>query len=132
MTHYRKIPEFIERSLRNPSPRVREALKKRRVIMVRSGEKSLYLFKSRGRDYILIPGIACSCRDFEINVVFRGVRGACYHLVAAELALKEGGVRVLDVDEEAFERIFDEVLYEGKSLTLRKELARDEGIQENI
>ncbi len=124
MTHYREIPEFIERSLRNPSLKVREALRKRRVILLRSMKKSLYLFKSRERDYILIPRIVCSCRDFEINIVFRGMRRACYHLIAAELAMREGHIRILDVDEETFDRIFAEVLYEGKSLTLRKMLVQ--------
>ncbi|AKG38886.1 MAG: SWIM zinc finger family protein [Infirmifilum sp.] len=46
--------------------------------------------KDRRRSYIVIPGLFCSCEDFLFNAVYREKSKACYHMLAVELAIKEG------------------------------------------
>lgn len=55
-------------------------------------EVEVYVVESRKRGtfYVVIPGVFCSCEDFLYTVFYRGEARACYHMVAVELALKEG------------------------------------------
>ncbi len=118
--HYTEILAYLEKASRNPPPKVREALREGRVIILSSGGRKAHIFKSRSRDYLVIPGRVCTCRDFEINVVFKKLRPACYHLVTTHIALKEGLAKTLNVPSDVYDDIITEVIYAGKSSTLRK------------
>jgi predicted nucleic acid-binding Zn finger protein len=48
------------------------------------------LSADRKRYYVVIPGLYCSCPDFLFSVVLRGRKDKCYHMLAVDLALKEG------------------------------------------
>ena len=40
----------------------------------------------RKRRYIVIPDVFCSCEDFYLNVIIRGKKEMCYHMLAQKIA----------------------------------------------
>ncbi len=101
-----------------------EAVRGRRVAAVNAGSLKLYFFRGRERDYLIVPGLYCSCRDFQFNVVLRGRRPSCYHLVVAEVLRREGRLRELKMGYEDIVNTVFEILYEGRSSILRKLMLR--------
>jgi predicted nucleic acid-binding Zn finger protein len=121
---YKGIREYIESVKNRPPERVREALVNRRVIKVSNADgKTLWAFRGKQRDYFIIPGLFCTCKDFEINVVMRKLRGCCYHLISADLAVERGEFREISVDNDLFFNILYELIINGVSPSLRKALS---------
>ncbi len=105
-------------------PRSKAAIREKRVVRVNVGGRSFTLFKGRDRDYFIVRRYFCTCKDFEFNVVLRRKRPACYHLVATEVAEREGTVRELRLSADEFYDIIYELILDGKSNTLRKLLLK--------
>ncbi len=88
----------------------RRAVEGGRVFLVDFfGRSRFFLVESRDRKraYVVIPGLYCSCPDYLFSVFLRGRRRACYHMVAAELAMREGKYRVLrGEDDEGWSRVY--------------------------
>ena len=123
--NYRDVEKYAA-SLNSEVPkRALEALKEKRVLLLigKSSGRSIYIFMSKERDYLIIPRILCTCKDYEFNVVLRKTKPACYHLVTAELAIRKGEVRRIIVDDEVLDNILYETIYDGFSRTLRKIIA---------
>jgi len=119
--NFRIIKEFIEfKHLELMNEKIREALHDRRVIKLSSDEVVIWVFYGKERDYLIIPKIYCSCMDFELNVIFRGVKKSCYHIVTQHVAEGSGFFRNLRVSNELINDILVEILYIGRSSTLRK------------
>lgn len=124
--NYRCVREFLKSidDLSNLSDRVKESLHERRVLKLVCRDKNLWVFNSKDRDYLIIPKIYCSCMDFELNVIMRGSKKSCYHLITQHIAELKGAFRELSVSDELLNDIFVELLYSGRSDTLRKLMAR--------
>lgn len=45
-----------------------------------------WIVKGRGRDYLVIPDIYCTCRSFYQDVVISRESSMCYHLLAQKIA----------------------------------------------
>jgi len=84
---------------RRLSIQARKALAEGRVKRIEiegfgAGERTVELYavesKDRKRLHIVVPGVFCSCEDFLFSVFYRGRSKACYHMIAVELAIKEG------------------------------------------
>ncbi len=105
-------------------PRSKAAIREKRVVRVNVGGRSFTFFKGRDRDYFIVRRSFCTCKDFEFNVVLRRRRPACYHLVATEVAEREGTVRELRLSADEFYDIIYELILDGKSNTLRKLLLK--------
>lgn len=120
----RMVGDHAISSAESPSERVLGAVTERRLMKLfcRRGADiiELYVFYGRDRSYIMIPRMFCSCKDFELNVISRGLRGACYHLASLELAKNRNMLRVHEVSCEALKAIALELLLGEDSLTLRK------------
>ena len=120
---YRRVAKAIVEGVKNPPDKAIELVRLRRIIKVISGSgKIIYIALGTTGDYLLIPKLFCTCKDFELNVVIRRSKGTCYHLVALELALKSNSFRELRVDDGTLNDIMYEVLFSGRSVTLRKKL----------
>ncbi|MCX8184458.1 MAG: hypothetical protein RMI56_06240 [Sulfolobales archaeon] len=119
-----KIVESVLNSINKPTERAVEAVAERRLMKLfcRNNEEvvELYVFYGRDRSYMLVPGMFCGCKDFEINVVLRREKGSCYHLVALELARRKGVLKTLEVSCDTVREIVLELLLNENSLTLRK------------
>ncbi|QOJ79615.1 SWIM zinc finger family protein [Infirmifilum lucidum] len=52
----------------------------------------LFVVESRDRKrlYVVVPGVYCSCEDFLFSVFYKEKSKACYHMIAVEIAIKEG------------------------------------------
>jgi len=122
MSHYRLVRVYIEgiKDLSGLSEKVSEALHERRVVRLVGNDVHLWVFNGRERDYVLIPKVYCSCKDFEFNVIMRGVRRSCYHLVTQYLAELTNNFRELGVNSETLYSVLNEIIYYERSLTLRK------------
>ncbi|MCS7099212.1 MAG: SWIM zinc finger family protein [Sulfolobales archaeon] len=123
-TDKRAVAESVENSVEKPPEKAIEAVLGRRLLklLCRSDKESaeIYVFYGRDRSYVLIPKAFCGCKDFEINVVLRRERGSCYHLIALELAIRRGVLRVLEVDCGTLREVALELVLGENSPTLRK------------
>jgi len=72
--------------------------------------KIYWVVVGRSRDYLVLPGRYCTCDDFFINVVTRSKVKSCYHLIAQEVAQREGQFEVFEVEDDEGERLLDEWL----------------------
>jgi len=120
--------ELCRREVITPFERhekVVEALKSRRIVILRVQDvkTSFYVFKGVKRDYILIPCRWCSCTDFIMNTIRRGIAKPCYHLATLAIALGSGKFVEIDVDFQSVKNIILEIAGEGISTTLRRILA---------
>ncbi|MEM4518880.1 MAG: hypothetical protein QXD94_00355 [Sulfolobales archaeon] len=120
--NYRSVKGFLESSnhLSDLHNRVKEALYEKRVFRLVCSGKYLWVFSSRDRDYLIIPKIYCSCVDFELNVIVRGSKKYCYHLITQYIAESKGMFKELTVSNELLNDIFIELIYIGRSNALRK------------
>lgn len=120
----RRVRDFVLSSVKQPPERAIDAVVERRLVKLYCRQDDnvveLYVFYGKDRGYVLIPGIFCSCKDFELNVVLRGLKGACYHLVSLELARNQGRLKVLEVNCETLRTIALELILREDSATLRK------------
>ncbi len=120
----RAVSEFTKNLVEHPSEKAIDAVMERRLVKLYCKRETevveLYVFQGRDRSYILFPGMYCSCKDFELNVVLRGHKGSCYHLVALEIARKQGKLKVFEVTCEILKSIALELLLREDSTVLRK------------
>jgi len=84
----------------------------------------LWVFIGKERDYILIPCLYCSCPDFTINVLSKGVKKFCYHLVALEIARRSNAYKELEVEPNDLVKIVLEIVINNFSSYLRRLLYR--------
>lgn len=120
----RRVGSYTSSLAENPPERAIDAVAERRLMKLfcRKGADTveLYVFYGKDRSYILVPGMFCSCKDFELNVILRGVKGACYHLVSLEMARARNVLRVHEVGCETLKTVALELLLGDDSPTLRK------------
>lgn len=119
-----EIARFVSSSMKHlPEKAVAAVMEKRLMkLYCKRGEDitELHVFYGKERSYIMIPGLFCGCKDFELNVVLRGHRGACYHLVSLELARSQNELKALEVSCETLRDVALELLLGEDSSTLRK------------
>ena len=120
----KEIRELLENIIlsKNIPPKSREAVRAERIIRITSGGQKEYfwIFRGKNRDYILIPGYSCTCKDFIIHVVSEKARRPCYHLIAQKVAEKEGKYVDLNVEDGLVDDILLEILWNNYSPTLRR------------
>jgi len=120
---YRRVAKAIDEGVKNPPDKAIELVRLRRIIkLISESGKIIYIALGTTGDYLLIPKLFCTCKDFELNVVIRRTKGTCYHLIALELALKSNNFRELRVSDDVLNDIMYEILFSGRSVTLRKKL----------
>ncbi len=120
---YKNVAKAVIEGIKNPPDKAVELVRLRRIIkLVSKSGRVIYIALGTTGDYLLIPRLFCTCKDFELNVVIRKVKGTCYHLIALELALRSNSFRELSVDDETLNDIIYELIFSGRSVTLRKKL----------
>ncbi len=118
--HRRLVTEWVEKLKHTYTENLSALARTRPVFMVSSGNLSYYVVKGRRGYYIVLPGLYCSCKEFEINVLMRRSKGACYHLALVNEAIKQGRVKELELKLEEANTILIEVLETGDSMLLRR------------
>ena len=92
----------------------RRAVDAGRVFLVEFFGRSRFFLvegRDRRRAYVVIPGMYCSCPDYLFSVFLRRERRACYHMVAAEIAEREGKFRLIRVEkEEEWDSIYEKII----------------------
>lgn len=105
-------------------PRSKAAIREKRIVRAHVNGRDFTFFKGKDRDYFLVRRLFCTCKDFEFNVVLRRKKPACYHLIATEVAEREGTVKELQLSTGEFYDIMYELILNGRSNTLRKLLLK--------
>ena len=122
------LKKSIKRALETPSPSAVTASSLFKTILVARQPVEIWIVVGKDSDYIVIPGMYCSCPHFQIKVVFRLTDEPCYHLVAVELSKKEK--RYYDLTSQIDEKILYDILYEaltvGRSSSLRRVLYEED------
>ncbi len=122
-------PEDIRKTLdniifsKNIPPKAKEAIYSKRIIQIvsRKGEEYFWIFRGRNRDYIIIPGYSCTCKDFIIRVISENNRRPCYHMIAQKVAEEERKyIRLYIEDDSLIDDILLEILWYEYSPTLRR------------
>lgn len=87
-----------------------EAVKEGRVKKYRFSKSGrvYWLVVGKEREYWVIPNKYCSCSGFFINVVTQCKAKSCYHLLAQEIAEREGKYEEFEVDDVEGERLLEE------------------------
>ncbi len=119
--NYRDLGKYLEST--SPSDldeRVLEAIHERRVVKLTCNDVSLWVFNGRERDYLIVPRMYCSCMDFELNVVIRGSKPFCYHLIAQRISELRNAFKDLKVDMSTLIDVLIELIYLSRSPTLRR------------
>jgi len=115
-----EIREYIKELEKKYGGRVKRALRaveEGRVYKIKRTHSRVELwtvYGSKGRKYLVIPRICCTCRDFYLNVLVRGRRDLCYHMIAQDIAYKTGKYKVRELgtleEFEYFLRILKDIM----------------------
>jgi len=107
--------------------KAKRAAKEGRVIIV-SEDPEIAVFLGSTGDYVLIPPVYCSCKDFSINALIRGKRRTCYHLLSFCLAKQSGLIKSIPAPAKIeLTTIVREIIISGRSKELRKLINISEG-----
>ncbi len=98
--------------------------KMKRFIVPRIGgdEAPVLLYIGVHRDHIIVFPFFCSCKHFVIRVMSEKRDKYCSHLLGARLAAEKKWYRVIDVSFKELWGIVTEIIYYGRSKTLRRKL----------
>ncbi len=118
--HRRLVTEWVKKLKHTYTENLSALAKTRPVFKISSGNLTYYVVKGRRGYYVVLPGLYCSCKEFEINVLMRRSRGACYHLALVDEAIRQGRVKELRLGLEEAVAALIEVLETGDSILLRR------------
>lgn len=101
------------------------AVKRRKVVRLVSpnGELPVYVVLGNSRDHI-VSSSSCDCENFRYNTILRGGKTPCWHIMAVRLSVAQDKVFKITASEDEIRRLFLEFAFSGKSLLLRKMIAR--------
>ncbi len=99
-------------------PRAKEAALSRRFIRVR-GPLDLWVYLGGSGDYIVVPGLYCSCPKFQAGAR-SGSRYCCHHLAGLPEAVKAGRYHEVEGIDQV--EVVREVLAYGRSYLVRRAL----------
>ena len=121
MGRYRDVKRALTSGFSYGIDKAKELVRRRRIYRLVCGDTHIYVVLGFSGDYVVIPDLFCSCKDYELNVVLRGNRPTCYHLLAVDIAQREGVVRDVKLGSiDMVKAIIYECIYLGRSDTLRK------------
>lgn len=118
--HRELVAEWVEKLKHTYKENLSALARTRPVFWVSSGGLEYYVVRGRRGYYAVLPGLYCSCKEFEINVLMRGSKGACYHLALVDEAIRHGKVKELELSTEDAAAVLIEVLETGDSMLLRR------------
>ncbi len=127
------LRENILRISEVPPSSAKSAVRELKVVRISQAPLELWVVMGRESDYLVIRGTYCSCPHFVIRVVNGETTMPCYHLVAVEMAIRQGRFHdlSLSLSKDELQDIVLEVLAGSRSTTLRRKLymlgRREEG-----
>lgn len=92
---------------------------------------TIAIFLGKNEDYAVLPPFYCSCKDFSLNVIARGKRRACYHILSYCLSRSAGNLSIMKASDsiELISMIRD-VIATGRAEKLRKLINISNGSKE--
>ncbi len=106
----KKLLRALQRAMDRPPPKAKVAAATSRVILLSKKPIERWLVLGERGDYIVVSRHYCSCPDFTIRTVMMYRSKPCYHIVAVELARKQG--KYHDLSSRLTSRKLAEIIYE--------------------
>jgi predicted nucleic acid-binding Zn finger protein len=120
----RALEEVVEKGVHPAPPEVFELRYVKASIRINGVGLELWFYMGRERDYVLIPGVYCSCRDFTLRTIINKTSSFCKHQVGLYSALARGRYVELDLSMDEAYVVVRELLDKGLSLALRRRISR--------
>ncbi len=93
-------------------------------LLVVSKRPLIVFFMGENRDHVILPYTYCNCRDYMVNVLSRGIRGYCYHMLAYCIGYNRGLLRDYIIDDKVLlSSMIREIIKYNRSASLRKILS---------
>ncbi len=96
--------------------RAREAGLSWRFVRV-SRDPEVWIYLGESGDYIVIPGLYCSCPRFQLSLT-AGPPYGCHHVYGLRVAVKEGRYR--EVEGLDLAQVVHEVFTMGRAVSVRR------------
>lgn len=117
----RKSYEEFEKDRSLQSSLALKRLVKPIFVFAENIEAPTWFYVTPRRDYLIIPGLYCSCKNFIINVMSRKNKYVCKHLVIQYIGSRKNMYRIVKLsDLDTYLNIIREILSINISPTLRK------------
>jgi predicted nucleic acid-binding Zn finger protein len=80
--------EYFKNRYGNKFVKALRSVEERKIVRYQfhPSESVTWIVKGRGRQYLVIPGLYCTCRSFYQDVVISRETNMCYHLLAQRIA----------------------------------------------
>jgi predicted nucleic acid-binding Zn finger protein len=69
-----------------------------------------YIVRGEMGDHIVLEDLICSCIDYYLNVVIRGRRRACHHIISVMIAREFGKIREIEHKDQEFLGILRKIM----------------------
>jgi predicted nucleic acid-binding Zn finger protein len=87
-------------------------------------ERAIWIYTGRQRDYVLVPGLFCSCKDFTLRTIIGRISNYCKHQLGLYIAIsRKKYLELTMLPNEAY-TIIMEVVDKGFSPLLRKKMSK--------
>jgi predicted nucleic acid-binding Zn finger protein len=87
-------------------------------------ERAIWIYTGRQRDYVLVPGLFCSCKDFTLRTIIGRTSNYCKHQLGLYVAIsRKKYLELTMLPNEAYTVIM-EVIDKGFSPLLRKKMSK--------
>jgi predicted nucleic acid-binding Zn finger protein len=120
--------EAIVRGLESDTARVLSDVLEYRFVKVNtkldSEERAIWIYAGRQRDYVLVPGLFCSCKDFTLRTVISRTSNYCKHQLGLYVAISRKRYLELTISPNEAYTIIMEVIDKGFSPLLRRKLSK--------
>lgn len=84
----------------------------------------IWVYMGEERDYLLLPGVFCSCKDFILRTILNKASSYCKHQLGVYVALSRKKYIELNVYPEELYGIIQDILERGFSIHLRRKLTK--------
>ncbi len=100
--------EFFKSKFGNRFVRALRAVEEAKVqkYQFKPSETHVWIVKGTKKEYLVIPEIFCTGRDFYQSVVISGDSTTCYHLLAQRIAEIRGAYEIVDSTDAERRRLF--------------------------
>jgi len=129
MHDYAKVREYLEERSGTEfsvDRAIQASLALRKIVkpvlpFAKNAEPPVWFYIGVKNDYIVVPRMFCSCKDFVINVMSMRNKPFCKHLVLQFMSEVKGMYRIVAIPSVSdYSKIINEILSINISPTLRK------------
>lgn len=119
----KELERVLERELHQIPPGVYELRYVKISVLVNNNTSILWVYRGKESDYLIIPGVFCSCKDFILRTIINKTSRYCKHQLGVYVAMSKNKYLSIDANLEEVFAILKEILDRGFSPTLRRKIS---------